>query len=142
MNNEASFALLGIVIGGFFSWLFTFLYSKKSSKEFSELKKLVQHAVGKGRLDPCQLIGIGQWDGKTSYYDVWTTKNFGNSSLKDIEITVILYDKNSNEIDRGIGIISEIQPGNIGKVRVTLVNKMGNACDHSKISITNCHFEK
>ena len=106
MNNETLFMLVGIAIGAFFSWLFTFLYSKKSSKEFSELKNLVQHAVGNGRLDPCQLIGIGQWDGKASYYDVWTTKNFSNSSLKDVEITVILYDKNNNEIDRGIGIIA------------------------------------
>lgn len=140
MNKEILFALFGIVIGGFFSWLFTFLYSKKSSKELINLKELIQQAVGKGQLDPCQLIGIGQWDGKASYYDVWTTKNFSNSSLKDVEITVILYDKNNNEIDKGIGIIQEIQPGNTGKVRVILTNKKGNNCDHSKINITNCHL--
>lgn len=132
------FALLGIAMGAFFSWLFTFLYSKKASKELSKLKELIQKAVGKGQLDPCQLIGIDQWGGKANYYDVWTTKNFSNIPLKDVEITVILYDKNNIEIDRGIGIIPEIPSGNTGKIRVILSNAKGNDCDHSKISITNC----
>lgn len=131
-------ALIGLGIGGFFSWLFTFLYSKKSSKELRNLNEIIQQAVGKGQLDPCQLIGIGQWDGKTSYYDVWTTKNISNISLKDVEITVILYNKNNIEIDRGIGVISEIPPGNTGKVRIILSNEKGNVCHHSKITITNC----
>jgi hypothetical protein len=88
--------------------------------------------------DSCQSIKIDRYEGKQTYYDVWTTANLSNRSLKNVEILVILFDHKNTEIDRGIGVIPEIQSGQIGYVRVILENGKGDYCDHSKIIISKC----
>ena len=90
--------------------------------------------------NPCSSLSITNWEGFATYYHVETSINQSQYDLKNVGITVTLYDKNNNIIDSGVGTISTIPRGSSGKIDVVLQYGKGLYTDHSNISITACSF--